>query len=174
MAILQQGDSGASYHPYNGRDPVPLTVVTNVFHTPPGPDAAPPRLVVVGYPVLLAVLGAVLAWRLIPGTDDLWAHAAVGRWVWENGRVPDRVLFLWSADDPWVAHSWLSELASYALLDAGVEWVRLAVMALAVAPFAVLWRAWQRQARAAAVPAVLFAVAMACSAARFQARGELA
>jgi hypothetical protein len=138
------------------------------YPTPPPPWAA-----TAAYLALLAILGSLLAWRWLFGPDDVWAHAAVGRWIYENRQVPHCTLFLWSANEPWVAHSWLSELALYGLLELGVEWVRIAVIVMAIAPFAILWHTWQRQSRAAAIPALLFMVAMACSAARFQARAEL-
>jgi hypothetical protein len=125
------------------------------------------------YLVLLALFRSLMAWRLIPGTDDVWAHAAVGRWIWDNQRIPRHSLFLWTSEEPWVAHSWLSALALYGFLSLGVEWVRIAVIVLALAPFAIIWRCWQKQNDGVDWPALLFMIAIACSASRFQARAEL-
>src|SRR5947207_1388437 len=64
---------------------------------------------------LVCLFCILQAWCPLPGSDDFWAHAAVGRWIWQNGQVPDHSLFLWTASEPWVAHSWLGELALYHL-----------------------------------------------------------
>jgi hypothetical protein len=138
--------------------------------------AGPVRLPVVAgvYLVLLVLLCVPLAWHWPFGAEDFWAHAAVGRWIVENGQVPRQALFLWSSDEPWIAHSWLSQVTFYGLLRAGVGWVQLFAIGMVAASFAVLWRVWRRQApNAVGVPAVLFAVAIGFSADRFQARPEL-
>src|SRR5207247_607574 len=78
---------------------------------------------------------------------DFWAHAAVGRWVWQTGQVPDRTLFLWTASEPWVYHGWLSQVTFFGLTNAGSPqtnaYVVLAITAVLVAfPFALIWWVW--------------------------------
>jgi hypothetical protein len=68
---------------------------------------------------LLLALGIILVWRPLYASLDFWGHAGIGRWIWQNGHVPDRTLFLWSADEPWVYHSWLTQLLFYGLTNIG-------------------------------------------------------
>lgn len=71
--------------------------------------------------ILLAVLSVLASWEPLNGNDDFWIHAAVGRWIVENGRVPDHALFLWTDHAPWIAHSWGSELFFYGIMAVGGE-----------------------------------------------------
>jgi hypothetical protein len=130
-----------------------------------------PRL----YLPLLLLLVAAYAWRPIEGGFDFWAHAAVGRWIWDHGRVPHATLFIWSEPHtPWIAHSWLSQLLFYLLLaHGGVLGVAIFNVALPVAVFFCLWRLWMRQAEANFLVPLLFALAIWASAPRFQPRQEL-
>jgi hypothetical protein len=73
------------------------------------------------YLLLLFLLVVRLTWRPYLPFDDFWAHAAVGRWIWQHGQAPTHTLFLWSARQPWIAHSWLSELLFYGILTVGGE-----------------------------------------------------
>ena len=57
----------------------------------------------------------LLAWHPRQAHEDVWAHAAVGAWIWKHQAVPHETLFLWSASIPWVYHHWLSELTFYGL-----------------------------------------------------------
>ncbi len=135
------------------------------------------------YLPLILLLCVAYTWRPLGGGYDFWAHAAVGRWIWDHAQVPTRSLFLWSADDPWVAHSWLSQLFFYGLMAPGellfkgrglgpyiVEFFTLAMVLL---PFALLWKLWRRQATSSIFKPLLFALAIWCSAPRFQPRQEL-
>src|SRR5437016_37438 len=122
--------------------------------------------------ILLALLCVcqVGAWCPLVGTDDFWAHAAVGRWTWQHGEVPHHTLFLWTTSEPWVAHSWLSQVMLYALLALGGTWLVWAFTVVMVAlPFLILWRLWRRFAPVSTVTVVVFGLAINGSALRFQA-----
>jgi hypothetical protein len=128
--------------------------------------------------VLLLLLMARLVWRPYVAYDDFWAHAAVGRWIWQQGQVPSHTLFLWTASEPWVAHSWLSQLVFYGLLTADGEGppfllLRLFTCLLTGLPVVLLWRLWRSQAPSLNVPALLFMLALVCSRSRFSPRPEL-
>ena len=72
------------------------------------------------YLPLLTALIAAWTWRPLSGGEDFWAHIAVGRWVWQHQDAPRETLWLWSAPpQPWIAHSWLSELFLYGLMSLG-------------------------------------------------------
>ncbi|MDQ3815121.1 MAG: hypothetical protein M3347_14420, partial [Armatimonadota bacterium] len=64
----------------------------------------------------IAVLIAAYAVKPLYGYTDFYAHAAVGRRIYETGAIPRHTLFLWSAQVPWIAHSWLSEIFMYGLM----------------------------------------------------------
>src|SRR5262249_27865674 len=130
------------------------------------------------YLAVLLVVCAVTAWHPLRSAEDFWAHAAVGRWIWQQHEVPRHTLFLWSDAQPWVAHSWLSQLAFFALavLDEGGDryWVTPVFVALLVAmPFALLGWLWGRRAGARSLMLVAFALAIQASVTRFRARPEL-
>ena len=136
-----------------------------------------PRL----YLPLTTLLCLVYAWRPIGGGFDFWAHAAVGRWIANHMQVPRQTLFLWSASSEWVAHSWLSELFFYILMQAGESlrrgWGAYVIVIftalLITATFLLLWRLWMRHGRLNIFAPVLFALAIWCSAPRFQPRQEI-
>jgi hypothetical protein len=136
-----------------------------------------PRL----YLPLTTLLCLVYAWRPIGGGFDFWAHAAVGRWIANHMQVPRQTLFLWSASSEWVAHSWLSELFFYILMQAGESlrrgwgtYVVVIFTALIItATFLLLWRLWMRHGQLNILAPVLFALAIWCSAPRFQPRQEI-
>jgi hypothetical protein len=104
-----------------------------------------------------------------------------GRWIANHMQVPRQTLFLWSESSPWVAHSWLSELLFYGLMRAGEivrpgggPYVVVALTALVVtATFLLLWRLWLRHATPNIFAALLFGLALWCSAPRFQPRQEI-
>lgn len=128
--------------------------------------------------VLTTVLGAMVVWRPLSSWLDFWAHAAVGRWIRDNGRVPDSTLFLWSASEPWVYHSWLSQLVFYGLTNVGGP-DRFPVVVLcftvvaALLPFASVALVWHRRGRLSSWMAVPFVMTLKGLALRFQTRPEL-
>ena len=66
---------------------------------------------------------------------------------WQNQQVPRHTLFLWTAHEPWVAHSWLSGLVFYGLLrlaDSETYLMRIFTASMTVLTFALLWRFWRR------------------------------
>ena len=71
--------------------------------------------------VLLLLLAVRLYVAAVRRLGRLLVHAAVGCWIWQHGQARSHTLFLWSDSEPWIAHSWLSELVLYGLLAAGGE-----------------------------------------------------
>jgi hypothetical protein len=127
---------------------------------------------------LLLALGALLVWRPLYGFLDFWAHAAVGRWIWQTGRVPDHTLFLWTADEPWVYHSWLFQVLAYGLTEVGgpeqLPYVVLGfTLVMVLLPFVLAWLVWRRGGRLSSWLAIPFALALEGPAIRFQTRPEL-
>ena len=131
---------------------------------------------------------------------DFWAHAAIGGWIWNHKTVPQSSLFLWGSEPiPWVAHSWLSQLFFYGLVQVGGGWtprgnvsvgtgplvVVLTTTLVACAVWTLLWRLWARRSwsferfrRGERVPIsfvvpVVFAMAIWVGAPRYQPRQEM-
>ncbi len=127
------------------------------------------------YGSLLILLCIAYAWRPLEGGSDLWAHAAVGKWIWDTGSIPRETLFIWSEPNtPWIAHSWLSELLFFGLLAQGGAFsVAVFNAAMVVLTFCVLWRLWNREGSFSFWVPMLFALTIWISAPRFQPRPEL-
>ena len=67
--------------------------------------------------LLLAVSVALLAvWQPVGPVNDFWMHVAFGRWIVQHAQVPRETLFLWSFHQPFVDHSWLSQVVFYSLM----------------------------------------------------------
>ncbi len=128
---------------------------------------------------LMALLCLAYCWRPLSGGDDIWAHAAIGRWIVENQTLPHQTLFLWSTPPiPWIYHSWLSQISFYGLLSSGEKFGPIAVAlftsTLVIATFTLLWRDWStRIGGVSPIMIVVFALAIYCSALRFTPRPEL-
>ncbi len=92
-------------------------------------------------PLLLAAC-AVQAWWPLREVDDFWAHAAIGRWIWQHHQVPHQSLFVWGrAPIDWIYHSWLSQLSFFVLLETGGPMaIAIFTVALSCLPFWLLWR----------------------------------
>lgn len=129
------------------------------------------------YLPLLLLFCVCCAWRPLQGYDDFWAHAAVGRWIWEHQQAPFQTLNLWSAQSPWIAHSWLSQSVFYALMkiggNNGPTLVLLWTVFFSALPFALIWRAWLRREDVPALLPLLFLTAIYCARGRFHPRPEL-
>lgn len=134
-----------------------------------------PRL----YLPLLVLLCASAAWQRLGAGDDFWAHAAIGRWIWQYGEVPRHTLFIWSVPPtPWIAHSWLTQLSFYGLMALGGEhygpYLTLCLtVCLSALPFCLLWRLWTRDAPATCLMPLIFSLAVWCATPRFRPRPEL-
>jgi hypothetical protein len=129
------------------------------------------------YLSLLLLLCGLIVWRPLTGNEDFWAHAGVGRWMCQTRQFPHHALFLWSSSEPWIAHSWLTQLVFYGL-TLGEELVRpapvLVFTALLVAvPFVFAWRLCGRHRPLSVWLIVPFALGMEASYPRFQARPEI-
>jgi len=127
----------------------------------------------------LAVVALIVSQAVRPMTadSDYYAHAAVGRWIVEHRQVPQSTLFLWSAHEPWIAHSWLGELALYGIARTGeTTGVAVALVietAILVTVFAIPYFT-RRFARARLLTAVaVTGLSVFAGASRFQVRPEL-
>ena len=112
--------------------------------------------------------------------DDFWNHAAVGRWILENRQFPHETLFLWTAKQEWVAHSWGTQLFFGLLMRAGGVWgPRLALafgVVMVCAVYFLLWQLWQKhqeQSRFSLFGPILFLLAIGGSVGRYAVRPEL-
>ncbi len=144
---------------------------------PISPPAPRNFLILLSFPLLLAVTFG-FAWRPLSGGDDFWAHAAIGRWILEQRRVPTETLFLWSENVPWIAHAWGTGVWFASLMKWGGErggpWLaQIFNAAMCIAPFALLWRYWRQNAPFSSFVAPLFVLGIWVSAARFHPRPEL-
>ena len=129
---------------------------------------------------LLLLTAAAYAWRPLMSFDDFWNHAAVGRWMMQNKQFPHETLFLWTANQPWVAHSWGTQLWFSVLMQAGEVWGPRLALAFAVlvvtAVYWLLWKLWQRHATHNQIfifAPVLFLLAIGGSMGRYAVRPEL-
>lgn len=130
------------------------------------------------YLVLMLLLCVTAAWRPFSAASDFWGLAAVGRWICTNGDVPRETLFLWSASEPWVAHSWLTQVVFYGLTLVGneetVTRVALAFTALFVAlPYLLVWRLWRQHGHISSWILLPFSLAIIANFHRYQTRSEL-
>jgi hypothetical protein len=133
--------------------------------------------------LILIILGYCLT-SLSAGTD-FWAHAAVGRWIIEHHQIPRQTLFLWSANVPWIWHSWLSQVIFYELLAhvplaVGAVLAMLLTAVAACVSLLVWWKVWlqhQQQMGAGNAPGLLmpliFLLAIFTSHGRFYPRPEI-
>ncbi len=127
------------------------------------------------YGPLILLLAAIYARHPLSGDIDTWAHAAIGRWIWQNGQIPEQSLFIWGASPiRWVAHSWLSQVIFFGLLNLGGPGLVMIFTIFCVAlAFALLWHAWTQRARPNVLIALFFVLAIICSSPRFYPRPEL-
>ena len=125
-------------------------------------------------PFLLLLACLVYSVRTIGGAEDFWAHAALGRWALANQQVPKHTLFLWSADIPWIFHSWLSGVIFAAILGSVGVWGAVILnVVMSAAPFAVLYNWWRNHKTVSSLGVILFAVAIYLAATRFRLRTEM-
>lgn len=125
----------------------------------------------------IAVLVFAGCWVPV-GSVDVWAHAAVGRWIVRHGHVPTHTLFLWTAHNPWIAHSWLTEVLLYALIrgktdDHAAQAALFATTISALAAFLIVFLQWRRTRALGPFALLFFGMAAIGSQARFQPRAEM-
>lgn len=130
------------------------------------------------YLPLVLLLCALRACHPLRMSEDFWAFAAVGRWIWDEQEIPRHTLFLWSSSEPWVAHTWMSSLAFFGLASAGEEgkypYLILGfTMVMTALPFVVIWLMWWRRTGITAGMIALWGLAILVSGPRFQTRPEL-
>ena len=126
---------------------------------------------------LLLLTAAGVAWRPLLAFDDFWQHAAVGRWILRHGEFPQETLFLWSAHQKWIAHSWGTQVVFALIMRAGEEWgPRLALVfssGVVCAVYTLLWRLWTRRGRVSLLAPFLFILAITGCFGRYDVRPEL-
>lgn len=72
-----------------------------------------PRIAIV---TLFLILLLALSLQNRVTDPDLWWHLRTGQWILEEGRIPYTDPFSFTMQGrPWIAHSWLAELAMYLL-----------------------------------------------------------
>ena len=126
------------------------------------------------YLPLLMILAGAYAWHPILGTDDFWSHAALGRWMIENGRVPKSTILLWSADVPWVFHSYLSGFLFALILQFFGPFGALVLsVVMAAAPFLCIWIFAARKGAPPSLFALVLGLSIYASAVRFHLRPEM-
>jgi len=116
---------------------------------------------------------------------DFWGHAAVGRWIIEHRQIPHHTLYLWSANIPWIWHSWLSQVLFYELLahvSENIGALLATLLTALAASFSLLlwWKVWLRhqgqtqQNHAASWPMLaIFLLAIYTAHSRFHPRPEI-
>ncbi|RYG68598.1 hypothetical protein EON80_11310, partial [bacterium] len=142
-----------------------------------GNKQPPNFLLWLSYPLLMLIIIG-FAWRPLTGGDDFWAHASIGRWVVENGRIPKQTLFLWSESAPWIAHAWGTGVVFATLMKVGGEsygpWLtQIFNVAVCLVPFTLLWRYWRLNAPYNSLIPPIFVLAIWVSNARYHPRPEL-
>jgi hypothetical protein len=130
------------------------------------------------YALLILVLCVVAAWRPLSGSEDFWAHAAVGRWIYENRTVPHQTLFLWSAAEPWTAHPWLAQLLFYGLTILGPSHAFSTVLlgftaGLVAFPFLLAWYVAARKGLASSWMLIPFSLGIILNFPWYHARPDL-
>src|SRR5580692_11329367 len=91
---------------------------------------------------LLFGFAVLLIWRPLEAEDDIWAHAAIGSWIWDHMAVPHETLFLWHPPIPWVYHPWLTQLLFYGLASLPNEQVTIMTFTVVVGLIPLVIVAW--------------------------------
>lgn len=132
------------------------------------------------YLPILVVFCFLLSWQPLRAMDDFWAHAAIGRWMVQNGQIPHETLFLWGPGTPvpWIYHSWLSQLVFFKCMDGvdlqtGAARALILTCAIAFVILVWLWLFWVRRARVLVLTPFLFAITLWCISPRTHPRPEL-
>ncbi len=152
----------------------PSTFLAAGVRTPGTQPSAPDRIQTILRLVMFATLYAIpVVVCLQPGVDwDWWWHLRTGQWVIEHGAVPVNDPFsIFGQDRPWVAYSWLFEIAAYGLQNAfGLAGPLIYQTALSLAVVAAVHRLVSRREPRFLVATALTGVAVLALAALFKQR----
>lgn len=74
------------------------------------------RILVILNLSIIYILCLLYSFNSLDSNSDYWAHAAIGHWICSHHQIPKHTLFLWTSSQPWIAHSWMSEIFIYGLL----------------------------------------------------------
>jgi hypothetical protein len=136
----------------------------------------PPRLKPYTQAAFVAAVlgfGFLLAFR--PNWDiDIFWHVAAGRWILENGRLPDTDIFAYTDPGrPWASFQWLYQvLMSVVDAHAGFPWIRLLHAGLFAATFALWYPVLRRVTPERVLAAALVMLGIALSLDRLRVRPE--
>lgn len=126
---------------------------------------------------LFALLCAALAYQPLQARDDFWSHAAVGRWILSNNAIPRETLFLATAHQEWIAHSWGTQVGFFALMlyggESGPLWAQWFTTAVVLGTYFVIWRLWKLRGTLTLLTTFVFFVAACCAVSRYHPRPEL-
>lgn len=108
-------------------------------------EVRPQTAVVAAFMLLLLAL----ALQVRTTDADFWWHLRTGRWILEQGHIPRADPFSYTAyGKPWIAHSWLADIALYLLYRYTPFLLHPLRALLQTATFGfLLWMAWQRWPR---------------------------
>ena len=127
------------------------------------------------YLILILTLTWGYCWRQL-ASQDLYNNAAIGGWVWAHKQLPRETLFLWTAHQPWIAHSWLGDLCFYAVMaNGGIVGNTLALLLTTMLCWAVLlllWNEWERHGGTTILMPIAFGLALQCSGPRLEPRAD--
>lgn len=126
--------------------------------------------------VAAAIVVVALLTFVPPGANDLWLDAALGRIIWQSGKIPSTLLFPFTEASgyPFTAHEWLSSVALYFFFRLfGHAHLVFVKGLLGLALFGLCWRLAYRQSANLFATVIVALVAMAAANFRFYLRAEL-
>jgi len=125
----------------------------------------------------IALLIVSEAIRPMTADSDFYAHAAVGRWIVEHHAIPQSTLFLWSAHESWIAHSWLAETAIFGIArvgdSAGISIALVLEAIILIAVFAIPFFARRQTGSKLLLVVAATGLCVFAGSSRFQVRPEL-
>jgi hypothetical protein len=124
----------------------PVEVLTPETHPPVlaagrrGPGGT--RLTAAKLAVAVAFLGIFTLAVGVPVDSDMWWHLRAGAWMVDHHRILFADPFSWTRlEQPWVDHSWLSEIGLYELWRTfGAPGIGVAVASVATATYLFVYR----------------------------------
>ena len=126
---------------------------------------------------IAAAICAVVLLTFVPlSSNDFWLQVTIGGMIWNNGEIPDTVLFAFTEarDFPFHAHEWLASIVFYLLHEAlGYDQLIWVKGALGIALFALCCRLAHRLTSSLPVSLFLAIVTMAAANYRHFMRPEI-